>query len=141
MKVLIFKANSNQLEIALAIRRKVFVEEQFVSEELEFDGLDDVSETYLLFIDDKAIATTRLRPTDKGLKIERFAVLQDYRNKGFGRMLLLFILKEISDFGKLIYLNAQEQVVEFYKNYGFEICSNRFIEAGIPHFQMQYKKN
>lgn len=128
-------------EMALAIRTKVFVEEQGVDEFLEFDGFDKYSFHYLLFLDDVPVAVARRRETEEGIKLERFAVVKEHRGKGFGRMVLEQILADILPTSKLVYLHAQKSAVEFYKQYHFEVVGQMFIEANIQHYMMIYKRN
>jgi len=128
-------------EQALAIRTKVFVEEQNVDEFLEFDGYDKYSFHYLLLVDDVPIAVARRRETEEGIKLERFAVLKELRGKGYGKMVLEQILADILPTPKLVYMHAQKSAVEFYKQYHFVVVGKMFIEAEIEHFMMIYKRN
>lgn len=128
-------------EKALAIRTKVFVEEQNVDEFIEFDGFDKYSFHYLLFLDNQPVAVARRRETDEGIKLERFAVLKEHRGNGYGKMVLEQILADILPTPKLIYLHAQKSAVEFYKQYHFEVVGKMFIEAEIEHYMMIYKRN
>lgn len=128
----------------LLIRRKVFIEEQCISEDIEVDEYDEHSYHYLLLVnesDEKQIpvATGRWRITDKGIKLERFAVLKDYRNLGYGKHILDSILSDTIIFNKTIYLHAQEGSVNFYLKNGFKIEGNSFIEANINHYKMIFK--
>jgi predicted GNAT family N-acyltransferase len=125
-------------EIARKIRYAVFVEEQKVPEELEYDENESVCSHYLAFIGDVAVGTCRWRPTSKGIKLERFAVLQEHRGKGFGDLLVRKVLKDVLPLGADVYLHAQEHVVGFYKKLGFVAYGERFEEAGIGHYLMKY---
>jgi predicted GNAT family N-acyltransferase len=124
---------------AHSIRTKVFVEEQHVPSALEYDEFENESQHYLLLLDKKAVATCRWRHTPKGIKLERFAVLQEYRGMGFGNKLVLHILEEVKSIGKPIYLHAQEAVIPFYGKLGFNVYGDVFTEAGIRHFLMKYE--
>lgn len=123
---------------AHVIRTKVFVEEQHVPSALEYDEFEDESQHYLLLFDKKAVATCRRRYTPKGIKLERFAVLHEYRGKRLGEALVKHVLKEVLPENKPIYLHAQERVVGFYEKLGFKAYGERFVEAGIEHFAMKY---
>lgn len=125
---------------AFAIRRKVFVEEQHVDPDLEYDEFEPSSNHYLLFENDTPVATARWRITSSGIKLERFAVLPDYRGKNYGKQILERILRDVIPFGKEIYLNAQAHVVDFYGKYHFTLAGDRFMEANIPHYRMIYKR-
>ncbi len=142
MDIEIIKFTINQSEAvsqASKIRYLVFVEEQHVPEELEYDEFEAESQHYLLFLNEKAVATCRWRHTEKGIKLERFAVLPEYRSKGLGNKLVLKILSEVKPLGKPIYLHAQEVVVPFYEKLGFSVYGDVFIEADIRHFLMKYE--
>ncbi len=124
-------------EHAFAIRNEVFVQEQGIAAALEYDR-EAEAHHYLLFLGDQALATARWRATEKGIKLERFAVRQPFRNKGIGAILLKEILPDVSALGIMIYLHAQLRSVTFYERNGFSKVGNQFSEAGIAHFMMQY---
>lgn len=125
---------------AFAIRQKVFVDEQKVDPHLEYDEYEDSSQHYLASIDDEMpIGTARWRETDNGVKLERFAVLKEFRDKGAGTALLIQVLADVEALGKPIYLHAQIQVVSFYEKFGFRSVGNEFTEADIRHYKMVYE--
>ena len=111
-------------EMCLAIRRQVFILEQNISKQIETDD-------YLVN------ATHILARTDSEIKLERFAVLKQFRNLGIGKALVLFILEKLKN-EKFIYLIAQESVIGFYDNLGFDPIGEFFYEAEIPHQKMVY---
>ena len=86
--------------------------------------------------DNKAIATARHRKTANGYKLERFAVLNTVRGKGYGHIILKAILDDLKDFNGLIYMHAQSEVFPFYEKMGFIKEGDEFEEAGIMHFRM-----
>ena len=102
-------------EMCLAIRRQVFILEQNISKQIETnDHL--VNATHILaFSKEKAVGTARYRRTNSGIKLERLAVLKQFRNLGIGKALDLFMLEKLKN-EKFIYLNAQEPVIGFYDN-------------------------
>jgi|TARA_B100001094_G_scaffold236553_1_gene231637 predicted GNAT family N-acyltransferase len=122
----------------LDIRRTVFIEEQNVPESLEIEN-EDVSFHVLALYENFPVGTGRWRETSKGYKLERFAVLQEFRNKGIGRDIVKFVLDQIPP-EEMIFLHAQESVIKFYKDLGFTIIGSTFIEADIVHAKMIYKK-
>src|SRR5947209_5953655 len=93
-------------DLAFEIRRKVFEEEQKVSREEEFDGYDELSRHYLVFQDKIPVGTARWRKTDKGIKLERFAVLKEHRNSGTGGAVLQAVLNDVTPLMEKIYLHA-----------------------------------
>jgi predicted GNAT family N-acyltransferase len=130
--------NKNLFETALAIRRKVFIEEQKVDEEEEFE-FEDQCVHFLIYYKRKAVGAARHRTTEKGIKLERFALLKEARGKGIGRDLLRYVLTDARYYQKPIYLNAQVAVVDFYKEQGFVINGAKFVEANIDHYPMAYE--
>ena len=121
---------------AFAIRRKVFVDEEGVDPELEYDH-EEEAQHYLLFLGEKALATARWRETEKGIKLERFAVLPDYRNRGLGGIILKEVIQDVIPLGKTVYLHSQLRAVPFYERNGFVKEGPVFYEAGMGHYFMK----
>jgi predicted GNAT family N-acyltransferase len=121
------------------IRYKVFVEEQNVPADMEYDEFEDSSHHYLLLENGVGAATCRWRETNNGVKLERFAVLPEHRGKGFGEALVKQLLDDVLPIGKSVYLHSQERVLGFYEKLGFVAEGERFEEAGIQHFKMYFK--
>jgi len=119
-----------------SIREEVFVKEQEVPAHLEYDGNDDDATHYIVFYNKKAVGTARWRKTTAGIKLERFAILKNYRNKGVGKILLDSVMCDVLKTGQTIYLHAQEKAVNYYLRAGFKIHGSAFWEAGIKHFKM-----
>ncbi len=142
LKILSFSSNNTELfNKAMSIRFEVFSGEQKIDKDIEFDGLDYGDTVhYLVTVDEKPVATLRWRETDEGIKIERMAVLKQYRHLAIGTLLLRFVLQELKNAKTKIYLNAQQQVIDFYKNNYFKVASDVFYEANIPHVKMIYEK-
>ena len=118
-----------------AIRTAVFVEEQGVPGELEWDGLDERAQHVVAVASDETpIGTGRLLPD---AHIGRMAVLKEWRGKGVGGALLdtLLVLANQSGF-KAVQLHAQTHALGFYRKRGFTAEGAEFMEAGIPHFLM-----
>ena len=131
--------NKDLREKAFAIRHKVFVIGQNCPKDLEYE-FEEESTHFLLFEDEVPLATARHRKTEKGFKLERFAVLESKRGKGYGRHVLIAILDDLKDFKGKIYMHAQKQVLPFYEKLGFVKEGEIFEEAEIMHFKMYLKK-
>jgi predicted GNAT family N-acyltransferase len=119
-----------------AIRTTVFIQEQQVPEALEWDEFDAVS-VHALALDAAGlpIGTARLLPDGH---IGRMAVLKPWRGQGFGAALLQVLLEELRQRQqKKAMLNAQTYAVPFYQKFGFNVCSEEFMDAGIPHVKME----
>ena len=130
--------NSTDLERVFAIRRQVFCLEQNVPEDIEMDEFDEDATHILAYINDNPVGTARWRFTEDGAKMERFAVLNEFRVKGVGEALVNYTLGKLKDYD-CIYLNAQESVIKFYEKFGFDVVGDRFYEADIPHKMMILK--
>lgn len=128
--------NDEDLQKAFAIRIKVFVEEQGVDQRLEYEH-EDESTHFLALVEGIPAGTARWRETENGYKLERFAVLSQYRSSGVGAALVKAVVQDVLPTDKMIYLNAQTQVVDFYARYGFEPFGKEFEEAGIMHCEMR----
>jgi predicted GNAT family N-acyltransferase len=133
-------STQQDLEKAFEIRRQVFVIEQHVDPELEYDEFENTSTHYLATGNNVAAGTARWRYTGpKTIKLERFAVLKAFRGKNVGWALLNHILNEVKMLApEKIYLHAQIQVVDFYKKAGFVAVGEQFSEADILHYKMIY---
>jgi predicted GNAT family N-acyltransferase len=126
---------------ARAIRKRVFIEEQDCPPEEEWDGHDATSRHVLGRLGDTPVATARWRtvPYDNQLvaKLERFAVLPDYRGEGHGRQLVRYVMHDARRAGFATQLvHAQQHLEAFYASFGFETVGAPFEEAGIPHIKM-----
>jgi predicted GNAT family N-acyltransferase len=129
-----------ELEQAFAIRQQVFVIEQNVAPEEEYDVYESSSQHYLAEINGQPAGTARWRQTDKGIKLERFAVLEQYRDMKVGSALLKAALADVLPLKPAkAYLHAQVQVIPFYEKHGFVTEGEEFIEAEIRHKLMVYK--
>ncbi|WP_027107685.1 GNAT family N-acetyltransferase [Lacticigenium naphthae] len=120
------------------IREAVFIQEQKVPREIELDRKDDIAMHVVGYIDNVPVATARVTHMDNFFKIQRVALKKEYRNKGFGYLLLQEIENKALELSvPLLVLNAQEQVVSFYKKNDYEVTSHPFSEANIIHLEMK----
>lgn len=136
----ITKITSQQdMQKCFHIRTKVFVEEQNVPVDEEIDGLDPGACHYLLSVDGTACATARVRYLSGVAKIERVAVLKDWRGHAIGRQLMKFIMADIGENPAIrqMKLGAQIQVIDFYDKLGFKSYGDEFLDAGIRHRWMK----
>jgi predicted GNAT family N-acyltransferase len=114
-----------------SVRRQVFIIEQQVPDELEWDEFDETATHIVASIDGKIIGTARLK-TDG--QIGRMAVLKPYRNHGIGsRMLQLVLTFAQENHYPKVYLHAQVEAIPFYEKHGFAAEGDIFYEASIPH--------
>lgn len=132
-----------ELEHAFSIRKKVFVEEQGVpmqDEFDEFDNLDDRCRHILAYYEGRPVGTGRIRDVQGIGKLERICILEPYRKFGIGKM----IIQTLEDIARrqglqLVKLHGQTQAEGFYKKLGYETKSEMFMEDGIPHYLMTKK--
>ena len=116
------------------IREAVFVAEQSVAPELEWDAEDADATHFLAYEGDYAVGTARL--LDDG-QIGRVAVLKDWRGLNVGHALLNAVIAHAEQHGLDVQrLSAQVQATAFYEKLGFRVVSGEYLEAGIPHVDM-----
>jgi predicted GNAT family N-acyltransferase len=120
------------------IRRKVFIEEQQITEQEEIDGTDLHAIHLVLYHQNKPIATGRLLMKDTVIFLGRIAVLPEWRGHQIGKRLVQLLINKAEALGyEQQFLNAQQQVQHFYEQLGFTICGQPFIEANIIHHPMK----
>ena len=117
------------------IRQKVFVEEQQVPEDLEWDNLDKQAIHFLGKEGNRPVACARLL---KDGQLGRLAVLKDYRSHGWGGRILRAVEKHLLDKKKSrLFLNSQANSYHFYFKNGYRPTKEMSWDAGIPHIQLQ----
>lgn len=128
----------NQLKDAFSVRVKVFVDEQKVPPEEEIDQYEDVATHFVVYDHGKPIGAGRLRELDGYGKLERICIDADHREKGIGKLIMDAIEVEGKNQGHTAFkLNSQTQAIGFYRKLGYEVCSEEFLDAGIPHVTMK----
>lgn len=116
------------------IRDSVFVVEQAVSPELEWDAEDAEAVHFLAFEGEFAVGTARLLPDGH---IGRVAVLKDWRGLKIGDALLEATITEAERRGLIEQrLSAQVHALPFYERHGFVVVSEEYLDVGIPHADM-----
>jgi predicted GNAT family N-acyltransferase len=119
-----------------AVREQVFIREQHVPEELEWDE-HDAEAIHLVALDknEQVIATARLLADGH---IGRMAVLETWRKHGVGSAMLakLLLIAQQRQLTR-VFLHAQTSAVGFYEHHGFKALGDEFMDAGIPHRYMQ----
>ena len=119
------------------IREKVFIQEQKVTPELEWDGMDEKAIHFLVFKDEKAIGCARAIVIKSQMQLGRMAVLKEYRGQGAGSTLIekaivTAKLKQLSG----IHISAQCNAINFYVKFGFEVMGDTYLDAEILHRDM-----
>jgi len=117
------------------IRKQVFIIEQNIPEEEEWDDQDMISDHFVVYDQDQPIATARLLQNNS---VGRVAVLKTYRGQGIGRMIMLEIIRQAHQQDrKFLQLSSQVHAISFYEKIGFSIQGDAYDECGIPHIKMQ----
>jgi len=127
------------MQRALAIRRRVFIEEQSVPEEIEMDADDQRAFHALAILDGVAIGCGRmLEHGESEVKIGRMAVLREFRKTGVGEQILRLLIDRARARGiRKAILHAQLTAEGFYLKQGFRPIGGVFDEAGIAHRKME----
>ena len=135
-KILVKKVTAPaELEKVFAIRREVFVGEQNCPPELEWE-FEEESNHFLATVDGEPVGASRWRKTDKGYKLERFAVLAKFRGKGVGQELVKTVLNDLPKDATYVYMHAQLPAIPLYEKFNFHKIGDEFEEAGIRHYKM-----
>ena len=123
-----------EMDLAWAIRRKVFIEEQRVPEEIEMDADDAVAFHVLARDGDITVGCGRMVTDGDHVKIGRMAVLCERRGEGIGRRVLEFLMETARRRGiHRAVLHAQLTAEGFYLRNGYRPHGEPFEEAGIMH--------
>ena len=118
------------------VRVMVFVAEQKVPREMEFDEDDKTAEHFIAF-DGRHMVMACARLLDNG-RIGRVAVLRPFRGRGIGEAVMKAVLERAKERGmKDVHLCAQVHALPFYERLGFVPYGEEFDEAGIPHRMMR----
>ena len=123
----------------LDIRHKVFKVEQNVTYEEDEIYEEEVTATsYLITINEKPIGTIRYRKDEEGYKIERFAILKEYRGSGYGKEVFKYFTDMLgAKFNPCkVYFHSQYYIKDLYNKLGFIEEGESFMEAGIKHIKM-----
>jgi len=133
-----FVSNEKELFEAFEVRKKVFVEEQKVPVEEEIDQYEEAAAHFILYQNGEPAGAGRFRVVDGLGKVERICVLASQRGTGAGKA----IMNKIEQHAKLqgigaLKLNAQTHAIPFYNSLGYEVISDEFLDAGIPHKSMK----
>ena len=130
---------SHAKALAQPVRKTVFVVEQGVPAELEWDAWDEHSLHAIATLEGQVVGTGRLLPVagDGTIRIGRMAVLGDFRGRGIGAAILAALLVRARGQGaREAVLHAQSYVAAFYRGFGFVERGDTFVEAGIAHVEM-----
>jgi predicted GNAT family N-acyltransferase len=123
----------------ILVRKEVFIIEQQVPINEEYDELDKTAIQFIAYDGDKAVGAARFRVIDKTGKVERVCVLKDYRKLGVGKLMMesieAYVKKQALDLEKLS-LSAQLTALKFYERLGYTAYGDIYLDANIEHKSM-----
>ena len=126
------------MEAAVGVRFRVFVDEQSIPPEEELDEYDAHATHAIALEGGQAIGTGRVVITGGEARIGRMAVDRERRRSGVGGLILRFLEEEAKAQGATEYvLHAQEYVKSFYAAHGYTEHGEPFLEVDIPHVEMR----
>ena len=125
------------------IRYKVFIEEQAIDVDEEFDGTDVDAHIFLMFKDQQPIGTCRYRIVNDEIIPGRIAILKAYRGSGYGTIMMTWFHTYLDRLHPqlIMRIHAQVYLRQFYARLGYIPIGETFIEAGIIHQEMVRKKS
>ena len=128
----------DEYELLTMIREKVFIEEQKVTSQLEWDGMDKDAIHFLAFKDKKGVGCARAFVIQNRMQLGRMAVLREYRGEGIGSALIETAMT-LAKLNQLyaIDISAQCHAIDFYNKFRFEVTSDMYLDAEIPHRDMK----
>ncbi|MFW2045759.1 GNAT family N-acetyltransferase [Acinetobacter variabilis] len=119
---------------AKKIREAVFIQEQQIAPEEEWDAEDAISTHFVAYLQDQAMATARLL---KNHSIGRVAVLQSARGTGIGYKTMRAVIDQAkAEQREFVKLSSQVHAIGFYQNLGFDVQGEEYLDCGIPHIDM-----
>ena len=137
----VIKAKSEEdRKKAFAIREEVFVIEQQVPADEEFDEFENESHHFVALDENgEPVGSARWRKTEKGIKLERFTVKKTHRGMGLGSKIVQAVLDDIAEDSKpgtYLYMHSQLEAVPLYAKFDFQKKGDQFDECGIMHYLM-----
>jgi predicted GNAT family N-acyltransferase len=136
--ILIVPLFSDLGNLGLALRREVFVHEQHVPPEEEFDSYD-LTATHVVAINDgNVVGALRIMFLDEHAKFGRVVVASSARGKGLASRMMKFAMDYAASRGETrFYLTAQTDKLALYEKLGFVAYGDEFQDGGMPHLAMK----
>lgn len=118
------------------IRTRVFVDETNIDQEDEYDGFDHLATHFLAWYGTTPAGAARRRRLKNGaIRLERFAVLSEFRNSGIGKALVHAMLSDLP-VGQVVVIHSLTETAGYYEQFGFVVVSDEFEEAGMGHVKL-----
>ena len=119
---------------AKLIREAVFIQEQRIAPEDEWDAEDELSTHFVTYLDGQPVATARLLTNHS---IGRVAVLKSARGRKIGQRLMQAVIDYARDEGRqFVKLSSQVHAIGFYQALGFQLQGDEYLDCEIPHIDM-----
>jgi predicted GNAT family N-acyltransferase len=136
--VLVVPLFSDLGNLGLALRREVFVHEQHVPPEDEFDSYD-LTATHVVALDDgNVVGCLRIIFLEEHVKFDRVVVAASARGKGIASKMMKFAMAHAAGQGETrFYLTAQTDKLALYEKLGFVAYGEEFEDGGMPHLAMK----
>ncbi|NMB17917.1 MAG: GNAT family N-acetyltransferase [Erysipelothrix sp.] len=134
--------NKKDFEQYLKLRYHIFVEEQHVDPNVEYDKYDRLEREDVVFvgafINNEIVGGLRFIIEESTIKVGRVVVNRDYRNKNIGKRLMDYVdVYAVNNGVKIAKLGSQLTAVGFYEKCGYSSYGDVFIDAGIDHIMMK----
>lgn len=130
--------SADERAACFAVRKAVFMGEQGVTAEEEWDGLDTACTHFLAGPAEAPQGCARLLFKGDSAKVQRVAVMPAQRGTGLGRRIMLAVLDHARSEGvRSVELDSQTHATGFYESLGFTAHGPEFDDAGIPHRAMR----
>jgi predicted GNAT family N-acyltransferase len=135
LTVPVFSALCNE---AFRLRREVFIVEQNVPPDEEFDADDLTAAHVVAILDGDVCGTLRVIKAEDYMKIGRVVTGMAWRGKGVAKAMLTHAMHEHREtrHGRF-HLAAQSDKMALYERFGFRAYGDEFLDVGIPHFNMR----
>lgn len=136
-KKTLYKSNELNND-SVSLRLEVFVNEQGIDRKEEITGDDYLFNHFYLYIGDVLVSYARARYIDDYCLIGRVVTKKEYRNKGYSSEVIRYIEQAaLKDNVHLIKLHAQDVSLGFYLKLGYQVVSDQYYEAGVPHHNVE----
>ena len=139
MNIHLLKLNFKDQDFSIIenIRKKVFSDEMNISESKLFDEHDESCDHYILFDGKQSVGTIRFLTVNDVIKLERMAILSEFRGKNYGKSAILQLIEyyRLMGYSKII-LDSIFSVRGFYKKCQFVEEGETFRRVGIDHIRM-----
>ena len=120
------------------LRREVFIVEQNVPADMEFDADDLTAFHFVAVVSGEVCGTLRVIYAEDCVKIGRVAVTSPWRGKGVASAMIRHAMDVHRTARENRFcLSAQSDKTAMYERFGFKTFGDEFFEVGIPHYEMR----